>query len=59
MVNLVHKRNVVKCEGATWCETNILRNLKRQMWAETAYYIPTFWKSGGTRPTPSCDHDLV
>jgi len=32
--------SVVKCEGAAWCETNILRNLKRKIRCDIAYYIP-------------------
>jgi len=27
-----------------------IQNLKRKMWGDMAYYIPTVWKSGGTRP---------
>jgi len=32
--------------GTAWGETNILRNLKRKMWGDMAYYIPTVWKTG-------------
>ena len=34
--------------GSAWCETNILRNVKRKMWGDMAYYNPTVWKSGRT-----------
>jgi len=27
---------VVKCGGTAWCETNVLRNLKRKMWGGMA-----------------------
>jgi len=29
---------------------------KEKMWGDMAYYIPTVWKSGGTRPPPTCAH---
>jgi len=37
-------------------DTSLL-NLTKQMWEDMAYYIPTVWKSGGTRPPclpPNC-----
>jgi len=45
--------------NTAWCETNILRKLKRKMWGDMAYYIHTVWKSGGMRspwPQPNCTH---
>ena len=61
--NYIHKRNfVVKCEGDSlvWNQYAVLRNLKRKLRGDMAYYITTVWKSGGTRPPcppPNCVHN--
>jgi len=49
-----HKRNfVVKCEGAAWRETNILRNLKRKMWGTWYIIFPHCLKKWGyASPVP-------
>jgi len=46
-----HERNfVVKCEGAAWCETNILRNLNRKMWVYDILYPHCLRKWGRVSP---------
>ena len=39
-----------------------IQNLKRKNWRDMAYYVPTVWKSGGTRPPcfpPNCTYAYV
>jgi len=58
-----HERNfVVKCEGDSlvWNQ-HITRPKEKNVW-DMAYYIPTVWKSGGSRPPcppPNCTHDYM
>jgi len=47
----IHERNfVVKCGGRGWCETNILRNLKRKMSGTWLIISPLSEKVGGRVP---------
>jgi len=55
-----HERNfVVKCEGDSLVWNQYITKPKEKMWGYMACYIPTVWKSGGTRrpcPPPTCAH---
>ena len=49
--NYNHERNfVVKCEGDSLLWNQCITKLKEKNVGDMVYYIPTVWKSGGTRP---------
>ena len=56
----IHKCNfVVKTEGDSLVWNQLLRNLKRKMWGDIAYYIPTVWNSGGNASPPMSEYTDV
>jgi len=46
---------VIKCEGDSLVWNQYITKPKEKC-GGMVYYIPTVWKSGGTRPPPNCDH---
>jgi len=54
-IDHAHECNfVVTCEGAAWCETNILRNLEKNVGGHSILYPHCLKKWGDASPTKLC-----